>query len=239
MYTIRKISEILNCKAAIECDFEMKEVSIDSRSVSRPETTLFFALQGANHDGHDYVGQLYDRGVRCFVVSERRPEFSRLGNACFLEVGDTLEALQHLAQYHREHVRAEVVGITGSNGKTVVKEWLYQLLADEEKVYRSPRSYNSQVGVPLSLLGIEENIQTAIIEAGISKPGEMERLQRMIRPEIGIFTHLGDAHGENFSSLQQKLEEKSVLFRDCQCVIGRAGNPCNILLRWWGRMPWC
>lgn len=122
------------------------------------------------------------------------------------------------------HVRAEVVGITGSNGKTVVKEWLYQLLADEEKVYRSPRSYNSQVGVPLSLLGIEENIQTAIIEAGISKPGEMERLQRMIRPEIGIFTHLGDAHGENFSSLQQKLEEKSVLFRDCQCVIGRAGE---------------
>lgn len=224
MYSIKEISEILDCKAAIACDFEMKEVSIDSRSVSRPETTLFFALPGKNHDGHDYVERLYEKGVRGFVVSENRREFGRLEGACFLEVGDTLEALQHLAQYHRERVQAEVVGITGSNGKTVVKEWLYQLLADEEKVYRSPRSYNSQVGVPLSLLGIEENIQTAIIEAGISKPGEMEKLQRMIRPEIGIFTHLGDAHGENFESLQQKLEEKSVLFRDCPCVIGRDGE---------------
>ena len=224
MYNTRKISEILNCEAAVACDFEIKEVSIDSRSVSRPESTLFFALQGANHDGHDYVGQLYEKGVRSFVVSERRPEFTPLEDACFLEVNDTLEALQHLAQYHREHVQAEVVGITGSNGKTVVKEWLYQLLADEESVYRSPRSYNSQVGVPLSLLGIGKNIQTAIIEAGISKPGEMVRLERMIRPEIGIFTHLGDAHGENFESLQQKLEEKSVLFRDCKCVVGRQGE---------------
>lgn len=224
MYNTRKISEILNCEAAVGCDFEIKEVSIDSRSVSRPESVLFFALQGANHDGHDYVGQLYEKGVRSFVVSERRPEFTLLEDACFLEVNDTLEALQHLAQYHREHIQAEVVGITGSNGKTVVKEWLYQLLADEESVYRSPRSYNSQVGVPLSLLGIGKNIQTAIIEAGISKPGEMARLEWMIRPEIGIFTHLGDAHGENFESLQQKLEEKSVLFRDCKCVVGRQGE---------------
>lgn len=224
MYNTRKISEILNCEAAVGCDFEIKEVSIDSRSVSRPESVLFFALQGANHDGHDYVGQLYEKGVRSFVVSERRPEFTLLEEACFLEVNDTLEALQHLAQYHREHIQAEVVGITGSNGKTVVKEWLYQLLADEESVYRSPRSYNSQVGVPLSLLGIGKNIQTAIIEAGISKPGEMVRLEQMIRPEIGIFTHLGDAHGENFESLQQKLKEKSVLFRDCKCVVGRQGE---------------
>lgn len=224
MYNTRKISEILNCEAAVGCDFEIKEVSIDSRSVSRPESVLFFALQGANHDGHDYVGQLYEKGVRSFVVSERRPEFTLLEDACFLEVNDTLEALQHLAQYHREHIQAEVVGITGSNGKTVVKEWLYQLLADEESVYRSPRSYNSQVGVPLSLLGIGKDIQTAIIEAGISKPGEMARLEWMIRPEIGIFTHLGDAHGENFESLQQKLEEKSVLFRDCKCVVGRQGE---------------
>lgn len=224
MYNTRKISEILNCEAAVGCGFEIKEVSIDSRSVSRPESVLFFALQGANHDGHDYVGQLYEKGVRSFVVSERRPEFTLLEDACFLEVNDTLEALQHLAQYHREHIQAEVVGITGSNGKTVVKEWLYQLLADEESVYRSPRSYNSQVGVPLSLLGIGKNIQTAIIEAGISKPGEMARLEWMIRPEIGIFTHLGDAHGENFESLQQKLEEKSVLFRDCKCVVGRQGE---------------
>ena len=224
MYNTRKISEILNCEAAVGCDFEIKEVSIDSRSVSRPESVLFFALQGANHDGHDYVGQLYEKGVRSFVVSERRPEFTLLKDACFLEVNDTLEALQHLAQYHREHIQAEVVGITGSNGKTVVKEWLYQLLADEESVYRSPRSYNSQVGVPLSLLGIGKDIQTAIIEAGISKPGEKARLEWMITPEIGILTHLGDAHGENFESLQQKLEEKSVLFRDCKCVVGRQGE---------------
>lgn len=242
MYSIRKISEILNGKAIIDCDFELKEISIDSRSVNKPETTLFFALPGNNHDGHDYVEQLYEKGVRCFVVSECRPEFVRLGDACFLEVDDTLEALQHLARYHREQVQAEVVGITGSNGKTVVKEWLYQLLADEERVYRSPRSYNSQVGVPLSLLGIGENIQTAIIEAGISKPGEMSKLQQMIQPEIGIFTHLGDAHGENFVSLQEKLEEKSLLFRGCKCVIGREGDamrylasvaePDTVLLAW-------
>lgn len=223
MYSTKKISEILNCKAGQECDFEITEVSIDSRSVNVPETALFFALKGTNHDGHDYVGKMYEKGVRSFVVSEERKEYSVLEDACFLLVGDTLTALQCLAAYHRKHCRAEVIGVTGSNGKTVVKEWLYQLLVQNENVYRSPRSYNSQVGVPLSLLGIEENTQIAVIEAGISQPGEMDKLQRMILPEIGIFTHLGDAHGENFTSQQQKLEEKALLFRDCSCVIGREG----------------
>lgn len=230
MYSTKKISEILDCKADHECDFEITDVSIDSRSVHVPETTLFFALKGVNHDGHDYVGQMYEKGVRCFVISERREDFAALEDACFFEVVDTLVALQHLAAYHRKHCGAEVIGITGSNGKTVVKEWLYQLLAGDGNIYRSPRSYNSQVGVPLSLMGIEENTRTAIIEAGISQPGEMERLWSMIQPEVGVFTHLGDAHGENFGSLEQKLKEKALLFRDCACIVGRDGEAIRYII---------
>lgn len=224
MYSTKKISEILDCKVGNRFDFEITEVSIDSRSVHAPETTLFFALKGINHDGHDYVGKMYEKGVRAFVVSEQRACFATLGEACFFEVTDTLAALQCLAAYHRKQCRGEVIGITGSNGKTVVKEWLYQLLAGDGNIYRSPRSYNSQVGVPLSLMGIEETTQTAIIEAGISQPGEMERLWEMIRPDVGVFTHLGDAHGENFCSQEQKLKEKALLFRGCTCVVGREGE---------------
>lgn len=219
-----EISEILNCKACGGKDFEIKEVSIDSRAVQTPDSTLFFALKGVNHNGHDYVEELYERGVRHFVVSEKREVFGSLAAACYYRVENVLEALQRLAAWHRGRMKGEIVAITGSNGKTIVKEWLYQLLADEPGVYRSPRSYNSQVGVPLSLLGMEENTRLAFIEAGISQPGEMLRLQKMIRPRIGIFTHLGDAHGENFSSRGQKLSEKALLFSGCDCLIGREGE---------------
>lgn len=229
MYYGREISKVLNGKTGNVYDFEITEVSVDSRSVNVPETTLFFALKGVNHDGHDYVPALYHKGVRNFVVSEQRPEFAALKDADFFVVNDVLCALQDLAAWHRCRSGAEIIGITGSNGKTVVKEWLYQLLADDGAVYRSPRSYNSQVGVPLSLLGIGDEIGTAIIEAGISQPGEMAKLQRMICPEIGIFTHLGDAHGENFTSRQQKLEEKALLFRECNCIIGREGQAMEYL----------
>src|SRR5699024_3468415 len=123
-----------------------------------------------------------------------------------------------------QHTQAEVIGITGSNGKTVVKEWLYQLLANDHAVYRSPRSYNSQVGVPLSLLGIDPKTEIAIIEAGISQKGVMQHLQQMIQPTIGIFKHLGDAHGENFASRQETLAEKAHLFTSCQWVIGQTGE---------------
>lgn len=201
------------------CPVDIKEYCIDSRSVMNPERTLFFALKGKNHDGHDYIPPLYHNGVRAFVVSEWRNEFTLLSEANFIIAADVLTALQTLAAHHRRQVKALVIGITGSNGKTITKEWLYQLLAEDHTVYRSPRSYNSQVGVPLSLLGLTPQAELAIIEAGISQPGEMERLEAMIRPTIGIFTHLGEAHGENFPSKEEKLREKAKLFKSCERVI--------------------
>lgn len=246
MYSSKEISEVLENKTCDVKDIEISEVSVDSRSVNRPEATLFFALKGVNHDGHDYVEELYRRGVRNFVVSRPREVFAALTAANFYVVADVLEALQRVAAWHRSRVTAEVIGITGSNGKTVVKEWLYQLLAGEAGVYRSPRSYNSQIGVPLSLLGIEADVRLAIIEAGISLPGEMSRLQQMIQPEIGIFTHLGDAHGENFVSRSDKLREKALLFRNCRCIIGREGeamdkiftlSPASAQRMVWGESP--
>ena len=205
------------------------EISIDSRSVITPELTMFFALKGKNHDGHDYVQELYERGVRNFVISEKRKEFAGLTEARFYEVENVLQALQEYAGKYRKERKAEVIGITGSNGKTIVKEWLYQLLSGDFSVYRSPRSYNSQVGVPLSLCGIGESTQIALIEAGISYPGEMDKLEQMIRPDIGIFTHLGDAHGENFTSVEEKLAEKAILFRHCRLLIGRQGKALEMI----------
>ncbi len=221
---MNEIAEIINGTLHCGIPVEITEYSIDSRSVVTPEHTLFFALTGNNHNGHDYIRTLYTDGVRAFVISEFREEFNQLTGANFIVVENVLTALQQLAAHHRQHTQAEVIGITGSNGKTVVKEWLYQLLANDHAVYRSPRSYNSQVGVPLSLLGIDPKTEIAIIEAGISQKGEMQHLQQMIQPTIGIFTHLGDAHGENFASREEKLAEKAQLFTSCQWVIGQTGE---------------
>ena len=221
---MNEIAEIINGTLHSGIPVEITEYSIDSRSVVTPEHTLFFALTGNNHNGHDYIRTLYTDGVRAFVISEFREEFNQLTGANFIVVENVLTALQQLAAHHRQHTQAEVIGITGSNGKTVVKEWLYQLLANDHAVYRSPRSYNSQVGVPLSLLGIDPKTEIAIIEAGISQKGEMQHLQQMIQPTIGIFTHLGDAHGENFASREEKLAEKAQLFTSCQWVIGQTGE---------------
>ena len=221
---MNEIAEIINGTLHSGIPVEITEYSIDSRSVVTPEHTLFFALTGNNHNGHDYIRTLYTDGVRAFVISEFREEFNQLTDANFIVVENVLTALQQLAAHHRQHTQAEVIGITGSNGKTVVKEWLYQLLANDHAVYRSPRSYNSQVGVPLSLLGIDPKTEIAIIEAGISQKGEMQHLQQMIQPTIGIFTHLGDAHGENFASREEKLAEKAQLFTSCQWVIGQTGE---------------
>ena len=221
---MNEIAEIINGTLHSGIPVEITEYSIDSRSVVTPEHTLFFALTGNNHNGHDYIRTLYTDGVRAFVISEFREEFNQLTGANFIGVENVLTALQQLAAHHRQHTQAEVIGITGSNGKTVVKEWLYQLLANDHAVYRSPRSYNSQVGVPLSLLGIDPKTEIAIIEAGISQKGEMQHLQQMIQPTIGIFTHLGDAHGENFASREEKLAEKAQLFTSCQWVIGQTGE---------------
>ena len=206
-------------------------VSVDSRTVTRPGETVFYAIKGQNNDGHDYVVALYDRGVRNFVLSERRPEYEAMRDASVRYVDNTLEALQAAAARHRRQdlPDTEVTAITGSNGKTVVKEWIAQLLGEDVPVCRSPRSYNSQVGVPLSVLEVMPQCRIALIEAGMSRPGEMARLQRIIRPDLGVFTHIGDAHGENFPSVEAKMREKAMLFSGCRAVVCREGMPAGII----------
>lgn len=215
-----------DCVAALETDIEW--LLTDSRSLCFPESTLFFAIRTDRGDGHRYIHDLYDRGVRFFVVEtivdEGMPE------AVFLLVKDARVALQRLAERHRESFSIPVIGITGSNGKTVVKEWLYQMLSPDMVVTRSPRSYNSQIGVPLSVWGLNDTTQIGIFEAGISYPGEMEALQRIIQPTIGVFTGLGPAHQENFQSMEQKRQEKMLLFKDCQ-VVFEAGEGGDALQR--------
>ncbi len=197
----------------------ISQLLIDSRISPVPAGALFFALKGQLHDGHNYVADLYRRGIRAFVVSDMRPEFRELPEAGFVVVKDSLMALQDLARHHREKFLCPVIAISGSNGKTIVKEWLNFCLSDEVIITRSPKSYNSQVGVPLSVWLMDDNTQLGIFEAGISLPGEMENLQKIIQPDIGIFTNIGEAHQENFSSLEQKIDEKLRLFYDCRVLI--------------------
>lgn len=188
----------------------------DSRSLSFPEQTLFFALHTSRRDGAVYIPELYSLGVRAFVVSH---EVEMKADAVYLIVDNPLRALQQLAAFHRGRFDLPVIGITGSNGKTIVKEWLYQLLHTDYTIVRSPRSYNSQIGVPLSVWQIEGGHNLAIFEAGISQCGEMERLQPIIRPTIGVLTNIGDAHRENFESQKVKCLEKLKLFKDVGVLI--------------------
>src|SRR5262249_31473053 len=162
-------------------DSFIEHLLLDSRKIYSPATSLFFALKGPRRDGHQFISELYDKGVKNFVVSAR-PDTSHFPEANFVLVTDTLEALQRLAAYHRKQFNIPVVGITGSNGKTIVKEWLYQLLHEKYNIVRSPRSYNSQIGVPLSVWQINEHHELAIFEAGISEPGEMDKLEKIIQP---------------------------------------------------------
>jgi len=198
-------------------DPEIHELLIDSRRFVQAEGTLFIALVSPRNDGHRYIAELAEKGVRTFMVQHpvaSLPSELLSGNITFILVTDTLEALQKLAAWHRTRFHVPVIGITGSNGKTIVKEWLYHLLSPALKVVRSPKSYNSQVGVPLSVWKMDSSHQVAIFEAGISQPGEMERLEQIIRPEIGILTNLGSAHDEYFRTRNEKLEQKMKLFRN-------------------------
>lgn len=228
-YRLDQIAHVIHGTLTGDGSRTITDCSIDSRSLVFAAPTLFFALTGPHHNGHDYIPALYQKGVRAFVVSQLRDEFRHLPDISLIRVDSPLDALQALAAHHRNGCAATIIGITGSNGKTIVKEWLYQLLSPEGALYRSPRSYNSQVGVPLSLLGIEADHRLALIEAGISQPGEMSRLETMIRPHIGIFTHAGEAHGENFTSDTEKITEKACLFRHCHTLIGRAGQPMELI----------
>ena len=250
-YTVKQIAEIVGGKLfpGNGGGQEVMDILIDSRRLIRPEGTLFIAIVTSRNDGHSYIGELYEKGVRLFLVSRepeagsrepgtgslepgtgnREPETgsrmqdgesSRIPHpASYIQVPDTLAALQSLAAYHRSLFSIPVIGITGSNGKTIVKEWLYQLLSPDFNVIRSPKSYNSQIGVPLSVWKMEKENQLAIFEAGISQPGEMEKLEEIIRPDYGIITNIGHAHDEHFASAIQKTDEKLRLFKHSSLVV--------------------
>lgn len=219
-YTIEKITTLIGARRIGQNDANVGWILTDSRSLCFPEETLFFAIRTQRNDGHNYIPELYRRGVRNFVV-ETVPADADSGfrNANFLKVTNTLAALQRLAERHRDEFDIPVVGITGSNGKTMVKEWLYQLLSQKMVVTRSPKSYNSQIGVPLSVWLIDEHTQVALLEAGISQTGEMDRLRDIIQPTIGVLTSMGQAHQENFRSMDEKCMEKLQLMHDAKVVV--------------------
>ncbi|HOD09174.1 MAG TPA: bifunctional UDP-N-acetylmuramoyl-tripeptide:D-alanyl-D-alanine ligase/alanine racemase, partial [Flavobacterium sp.] len=192
-------------------------ISIDSRSLQNGENTLFFAISGPNHDGHQYIEELISKGVQNFVVTHFDENLKRKAN--FLVVENTLEALQKFATFYRSQFDFPIIGITGSNGKTIVKEWLNFLLSPDYNIIRSPKSYNSQVGVPLSIVGINEKHNLGIFEAGISLKNEMEKLQKIIDPTIGVLTNIGSAHDEGFADVGEKIKEKLKLFTSVKVLI--------------------
>ena len=219
-YSIEKITQFINAERYGDAAASISFLLTDSRSLCFPEETLFFALRSDRNDGHHYIPELYRRGVRNFVVENVPDNFSTLyKHANFLKVSNTLVALQQLTTHHRKAFDIPVVGITGSNGKTMVKEWLSQLLSYDRNVTRSPKSYNSQIGVPLSVWLLNETSQIGLIEAGISKVGEMQALHDIILPTVGVLTSLGAAHQENFSSLEEKCNEKLLLFKGTQALV--------------------
>lgn len=204
-------------------DHLVEHLSIDTRQPFPPEGSLFIALKGKHHDGHRYISELRQRGVRAFLV--QRGAVPIVEGDSVIEVDDTLKALQELAAWHRAQFTLPVIGITGSNGKTVVKEWLNQLLAEEERIVRNPGSWNSQVGVPLSVWEIGEDDTLGLFEAGISEPGEMDALARIIAPTMGIFTNIGPAHSAHFNDDAEKAKEKAMLFAQAKVVIHCADHP--------------
>jgi alanine racemase len=218
-YHIEDIVPIVKGKLLQQKDNGLVEQLLtDSRKLIFPQTSLFFAIKGPRRDGHSFIEPLYAKGVRHFVVSEL-VDGSVVPEASIIEVQDVLMALQALAAHHRKLFSIPVVGITGSNGKTIVKEWLNQLLDERYAIIRSPRSYNSQIGVPLSVWPMNDTHELAIFEAGISQSGEMDRLQKIIQPTIGVFTNIGEAHSEGFLNMRQKVNEKLRLFTHVKALV--------------------
>lgn len=199
------------------CDLRVKEVVTDSRGVLSSDDVIFVAINGKHHDGHDFIPAMVARGVKAFIV-EREVDMPAEGVGVVV-VASAIVALQRLAAHHRRDFRGRVVAITGSNGKTIVKEWASRSMPDTVRSFASPKSYNSQLGVALSLLMLDGTEEVAFIEAGISEPGEMERLEAMIRPDIVVVTSIGDAHSANFKSERQKIEEKLLLARRAHTII--------------------
>lgn len=217
-YLISHIANILEARVRFVADGPIDHLLFDSRKVFFPVTSLFIALKGPRRDGHSFIPELYKKGVRNFIVSEEI-ELDEYPEANFLFVSDGLKALQKLGAFHRKQFTMPVIGITGSNGKTIVKEWLYQLLHQHYNIVRSPKSYNSQIGVPVSVWEMNKKHNLAIFEAGISQKGEMENLAAIIQPTIGILTNIGEAHSEGFTNDDQKAAEKIKLFNSADLVI--------------------
>ena len=219
MYTIEQLEKII----AGDWKIANKQVKVsvvlqDSRKLDKPSSTLFFAIKGDRLDGHHYLDKMYESGVRNFVVCSAGV-LAKLKGVNYVVVKDSLQAMQNLASFHRKQFNIPVVAISGSNGKTIVKEWCHQLLQADYDICRSPKSYNSQLGVPLSVWRLNSKNTLAIFEAGISEPNEMERLEKIIAPNIGIFTTIGAAHNENFIHENHKIKEKLKLFLKAQALI--------------------
>jgi Alr-MurF fusion protein len=225
-YFVKDITRIINgtLLGNGNPDAIIRHLLIDSRSLASAETSLFFALKGERHNGHKFLLDAFNKRIRNFVVSELPDDVSQFAACNFILVKDTLSALQFLAANHRKKFNIPVLGITGSNGKTIVKEWLFQLMQDDKNIVRSPKSYNSQVGVPLSVWLMNEENNLAIFEAGISKPNEMENLEFIISPSIGLITNIGQAHDENFLNSKQKIREKLKLFLRANTLIFNRDN---------------
>lgn len=224
-YTIERVATFIGARRYGEQEACIGFLLTDSRSLCFPEETLFFALKSNRNDGHNYIPDLYRRGVRNFVVTNVPQDYeTNYADANFLKVLDTLKALQRLAERHRDEFNIPIVGITGSNGKTMVKEWLHQLMSPDMYVTRSPRSYNSQIGVPLSVWLMNEQTKLGIFEAGISRKGEMSALRSIIQPTIAVLTNLGAAHQENFESTEEKCREKAMLFHDAETLVYNADD---------------
>ena len=226
--SIPNIEKILHAKKFGDANGSIDTISIDSRSLQNNNNTLFFALVGPNNDAHIYISNLIEKGVQNFVVTHIPEELSN--KATFLVVENTLDALQKYAAYHRSLFKFPVFGLTGSNGKTIVKEWLNFLLNPDFNIIRSPKSYNSQVGVPLSVISINDKHNLGIFEAGISKMNEMEKLEVIIKPTIGIITNIGSAHDEGFEDLEKKIKEKLKLFKHSKLIIYQKNKVIDSLL---------
>ncbi|MCK5701857.1 MAG: bifunctional UDP-N-acetylmuramoyl-tripeptide:D-alanyl-D-alanine ligase/alanine racemase, partial [Cyclobacteriaceae bacterium] len=221
MFTFDQLANITQAKISennSQCQIE--HFLTDSRRLFNPKASVFVAIKGERHDGHSYLNLLFEKGVRMFIIENENlvPNHIRAYSS-ILSVDNSIGALQKIAAKHRQQYRYPVIGITGSNGKTIIKEWLGQLLGEVYKIVKSPKSYNSQLGVPLSVLRMTGKNNLAIFEAGISTTGEMEKLQKVIKPTIGIFTNIGSAHGEGFRHLNEKSMEKWRFFKECETVI--------------------
>lgn len=219
-YTVHELASILQAETnerSLVPDIIVEFAEVDSRSVINPGSTVFFALKGSRLDGHQFIPELIHSGVQVFVVSQIPEEHN--DGVSFLKVPNVLRALQHLAAHHRKRFNIPVIGITGSNGKTIVKEWLFTMLHDHFKVCKNPKSFNSQLGVALSVLQLNEHHELALFEAGISQVGEMEALRNMIQPTLGILTNIGDAHQSGFSGIEEKTREKLSLFAEVPKII--------------------